>query len=319
MSSAPVIPKVPPRFRPCPMQATLAAPAEAKGVGVHSGRPATLRLIPADPNTGIVFVRTDLAGAPEMPARIENIKTESLVRMTVLHNREWRGEDPLRMGASVGMIEHLMASCAGLGVTNLRVELDGPECPIFDGSGEFYVRLIHEAGIAPQNAPMRRWRLRKPVGLVRDNVEIIALPAESTRYTFFAEFRHAGMKDQQATFELFADDFASEVAPARTFCFWKDIEMLLKAGLIKGGSTENAIVIKDAAPVKVGEDKTPQPDGEFNWRVPNELARHKMLDLIGDLSVLGGPVLALISARASGHATHQEFARMLAPELEPEG
>ena len=301
-----------------PPQRTLARAAEAQGVGVHSGNPALLRLLPAPENHGLIFVRADLDGAPEIAAHPSNIKTESLVRMTVLENKTWKGADTKRFGASVGMIEHLLSACAGLGLTNLRAELDGPECPIFDGSAECYVRMMNEAGIASQSRPMKRWRLRRPVTLLRENAELIALPAQSTRYSFFAEFRHAGLRDEQATFEMFADDYAGEIAPARTFCFWKDIEMLLKAGLIKGGTTDNAIVIKDGKPVRVGNDKIPVVDESFQFRLPNELARHKLLDLIGDLAVLGGPVLALISARASGHALHQEFAQMLSDEIEPE-
>ncbi len=238
------------------------------------------------------------------------------MRMTVLENAERKRSHPQEQPATVGMIEHLLSTCAGLGVSNLRVELNGLECPIFDGSARRYVELIQEAGIASQDAPFRCRRLKKPVGLIRDKAELIALPAERTRYTFFAEFRHAGFPDEAATFELFAEDYSAQIAPARTFCFWQDIEMLLKAGLIKGGSTDNAIVLKDGKPVKVGADNAPVVDEKFQYHLPSELARHKLLDLIGDLAVLGGPVLALISVRASGHALNQEFARMLVKETE---
>jgi UDP-3-O-acyl N-acetylglucosamine deacetylase len=288
-------------------QRTLRNPAEAEDFGVHSGRRVRLRLLPAAENSGIAFVRTDLPGAPEIPARSENVHRAALQRMTVLRNGV--------ASAEVGMVEHLLAVCVGLGVDNLRVELDSAECPIFDGSGAAYVRLIREAGLVEQLSPVRRFHLRRPVALLRENCDLVAIPAERVRFTFFAEFRHAGMTDQQVTFDPSREDFASGIAPARTFCFWNDIEGLLNAGLIKGGSTENAIVLKDGRPIKLAPDGSPVEDADFRPRLPNELARHKLLDLMGDLAVLGGELCALISARASGHSAHQEFARLLQAEL----
>ena len=284
-------------------EATLARAAEASGIGVHSGKPARLRLVPAPPGAGIVFARVDLPGAPEIPAQRERVKREMLRRMTVIA----APEGP----AMVCMVEHLLACCAGFGISNLRVELDGPECPIFDGSGLEYARLIAGAGLDVSDRPRRRFRIARPVALIKDRAEIVAIPAERTRYTFFAEFRHAGMPDEQATFEPGAGDFASEVAPARTFCFWQDVEALRAAGLIKGGSLENAIVLKDGGPIQMREGAVVPAE----YRLKNELARHKLFDLMGDLSLLGGPVLALVSARASGHALHHEFAELLAKEL----
>lgn len=263
---------------------------------MHSGLPVKLRIEPGEPDTGIVFVRGDVHGEPEIVVRPENVVPDALNRMTVM-----RGES--HSEATVGMTEHLLAACAGLGVVNVRVVLDAPECPIFDGSAQRYVELLREAGTKSQGKPQRCFRLRKPVGLIKDRAEIIALPAERTRLTFFAEFRHAGMDDQQVTFEPARDDFASLVAPARTFCFEKDIAQLRKAGLIKGGTLDCAIVIKEGEPT------------QGTYRLKNELARHKLLDLMGDLAVLGAPVLAMVSARATGHALHYEFVRMLQKEL----
>lgn len=287
-------------------QRTLARSIEAEGLGVHSGKPAKMRLDPAPADSGVVFIRTDLPGAPEIPAAPGSVKKEMLRRMTVLEGAP---------GATVGMVEHLLAACAAMGLVNVRVSLSGFECPIFDGSGAHYTRLIREAGLREQEAPFRSWRLDRPVALLRENAELVALPAEFTRYTFFAEFVHAGMPDQQATFELFRDDWETEIAPARTFCFWRDVAGLFQAGLIQGGSTANAIVLHDGKPVRVRPDLKPEPDPDFAYRLPAELARHKLLDLIGDLAILGAPVRALISARASGHALHQEFASMLLPAL----
>ncbi|MCH8333041.1 UDP-3-O-[3-hydroxymyristoyl] N-acetylglucosamine deacetylase [Candidatus Sumerlaeota bacterium] len=279
-------------------QQTVERPAEAEGVGVHTGRRSTLRIEPAGPDAGIVFVRSDLSGEPTIAVHPRSVNRAALQRMTVLQSPSGsEGE------ATVAMPEHLLATCSGLRISNLRVVLNGPECPIFDGSAEPYVRLIHEAGIRPQAPPARAWRLKRTVALLRDGAELIAVPADRMRLTFFAEFRHAGLPDQQVTFEPGRDDFASQIAPARTFCFWEEIEALRKDNLIQGGSLDCAIVLRDGKPVQ----------GDF--RFDNELARHKLLDLMGDLAVLGGPVLALISARSSGHALHHEFIGMLEKEL----
>jgi UDP-3-O-[3-hydroxymyristoyl] N-acetylglucosamine deacetylase len=288
-------------------QHTIRRPIERADIGVHSGRRVSLRIEPAAENTGITFIRSDLPGAPELTAAPDCMKILASRRMSVLERHdEQRGE------IRVGMVEHLLSACAGLGVTNLRAVMDSEECPIFDGSALSYVEMIREAGMVAQTAPARRFRLKRPVGLLRDNAELIALPAERTRYTFFAEFQAAGLPDEQVTFEPSRENYESEIAAARTFCFWKDIEPLRAAGLIKGGSLDNAIVLKDGKPVELrGEIET---EGKF--RMKDELARHKLLDLMGDMAVLGAPVLALISARASGHALHQEFIRILQNELE---
>lgn len=294
-----------------PCQATLARAVSAPGTGVHTARPVTLRLVPAPENHGIVFVRTDLPGAPEIPVCPESVRKDQMQRMTTL-GRDDNGN------AAVGMIEHLLSACAGLGVSNLRAELDSFECPIFDGSAMPYVRLLRESGIVRQSAPARSYDLSEPVVLRKEHCDMVAVPAGRPLYAFFAEFRHAGMADQQVSFDPETESYESAVAPARTFCFWKDIEGLLKAGLIKGGSTDNAIVLHEGAPVRVTPDHRPEADPAFEWRVENELARHKLLDMIGDLSVLGGRINAVVTARATGHAVHQEFVSLLADRISKE-
>jgi len=195
----------------------------------------------------------------------------------------------------VGMVEHLLAACAGLGVWNLRARVDGPECPIFDGSALPYAELILSAGPATQTVPQRRWRLARPVAVWTDRGEVIALPAERTRLTTFTELARGGMPDQQATFVPDRDDFLAEIAPARTWCFEDEVQALREDGLIRGGSLDCAVVLRDGGPV----------GGSF--RLQGEPARHKLLDLMGDLAVLGRPVAAMISARAAGHSLHQAF------------
>lgn len=296
MSPSPtVLDPAPPMLR----RRTIARAVEAEGIGVHSGARVRMRLLPAEAGAGISFIRTDLAGArgvagaPEIPASPASVNRAMLRRMTAL------GEPP----ATVMMIEHLLAACAGAGAWDLRVEIDSAECPIFDGSAAFYGSLLREAGFV-ERGPMPRLRLTEPVALLRDDAELVAIPAGRPCYAFFAEFRHAGMDDQRVVFDPAIDDFETAIAPARTFAFHHEIEALLAAGLAKGGSLECAIVLRDGAPV----------NGDF--RMPDELARHKALDLIGDLAILGAPVDALITARRTGHALHQEFAAMLAERVE---
>lgn len=278
-------------------QQTLARGVEVGGVGVHGGRRVRLRLEPAAPDHGIRFIRTDLPGNPEIRLSPDAVRRNGVQRMTLLENRDEAAP------ATVGMTEHLLAACMSAGLSNLRVLLDAPECPILDGSSLEYWRLIHDAGLETQNAPARFYRLRRPVCLTTPDCDIVALPADRMRLTFFAEFRDKGLPDEQVTFELGRGDFATEIAPARTFAFYEEIQPLLEANLIQGGSLDCAIVLRDGKPMNT------------DWRLQNELARHKLLDLLGDLGVLGAPVLASISARRSGHALHHDFIALLKEEL----
>lgn len=279
ISNGPVEPEPLPRR-------TVAGWAEARGVGVHGGRPVTMRLGPAASGEGIRFVRVDLMERPVVRARPESVRAESLRRMTGI------GEN----GAEVGMTEHLLSACAGLGVTDLTVELDAPELPIFDGSARPYAQTLERAGFAALPGQVEMIRITEPIVVREGEAEIIAIPADSPRYTYFLELREHGMPDQQATFHPGTGDYLAEVAPARTFCFWEDIEKLRAAGLIKGGSLDCAVVVREGLP------------HESAWRMDNELARHKLLDLIGDVAILGAPIAAMISARRAGHALNQAFA-----------
>jgi UDP-3-O-[3-hydroxymyristoyl] N-acetylglucosamine deacetylase len=205
--------------------------------------------------------------------------------------------------ASVGMTEHLLATCSAAGLTNLDVRINAGECPILDGSALEYWRLIEKSGLREQEKPARILRLRKPVCLTTPHADIVALPADRMRLTFFGEFRDRGLADEQVTFEPDTDDFSTEIAPARTFAFYEEIESMLSDDLIQGGSLDCAIVIRDGRPMNTA------------YRLKNELARHKLLDLLGDLGVLGAPVLASISARKTGHALHHDFIELLKEEL----
>jgi len=282
-----------PHARPA-SQTTLNDSAEAEGVALHAGVRVRVRLHPVAADEGVLFVRSDLPGSPVIRATPESVNRKALARRTELLGPG---------GASVATVEHLLATCLALGVDNLRVEVDGPELPIFDGSALPYVDLIARAGIRPLAHPRRILRLARPVSLVRPDAEIHAVPAGVMALSFIADLSRAGLTPQVAVLSMESDAFATHVAPARTFCYFEDIEPLRTAGLIRGGSLDCAIVIRDGLPI----------DSEY--RLPNELACHKLLDLIGDLAILGCPVGAMVSARATGHAMHHEFIDLLRKEL----
>ena len=279
-------------------QTTVAREAELRGVGLHTGAEVALRLTPAPADYGVVFVRTDLPGEPRVPVCPEGVAAENLRRRT-----ELRGEG----GAGVATTEHLLAACAGLGLDNVRVELDGPEVPILDGSGLPFVELIDRAGLRELEPRARAWRLQRPVSMIVDGAEIHAIPAEAQSMVFFAMLGGLGLANQCAEITLNgagdAERFRAQVAPARTWVRYEDVEQLRAAGLIRGGSLESAIVLREGLPMQTA------------YRMANELAAHKLLDLMGDFAILGRPVHALITARGSGHALNFAFVEQLRKEL----
>lgn len=276
------------------MQSTVSRTAEAEGIALHTGRRVRVRLCPAEVEDGVYFVRTDLPGEPRVTVRPESVNHEALQRRTELINAE---------GVAVATPEHLLAALFGMELDNVRIELDGPELPIFDGSVLPFVRLIKEAGRVALDFPRRRWRLRRPIGLVREHASIFAIPAQRMELAFFAELRHAGMENQSVDITLTPRAFENKLAPSRTFCFVEEVEKLRQAGLIRGGSLDCAIVIMNGRPL----------GGEY--RLPEELACHKLIDLIGDLAILGRPVEAYISAYGTGHAMHHAFIDKLRKEM----
>jgi UDP-3-O-acyl N-acetylglucosamine deacetylase len=275
-------------------QSTITRPVQSEGIALHTGEKVCLKLLPADSCEGIVFYRVDLPGKPAIRVHPGSVCRDSLQRRT-----ELVGEN----GARVATTEHLLASCMALGIDNLDVELDGPEVPIFDGSALAFTDLLTEAGKTETSRPRPSWKLRNPTGIQRENIEIMAIPAGRMQLVFFAELRHAGLPNQSAELDLTNGRFIDEIAPARTFVFYEELEKLREAGLIRGGSLDCAIVIRDRHPVQT------------EYRIPNELAAHKLLDFIGDLAILERPVNAIISARGSGHALNFEFIEHLKKEL----
>jgi UDP-3-O-[3-hydroxymyristoyl] N-acetylglucosamine deacetylase len=265
-------------------QRTVAKRVSCTGVGLHSGMPVTLTLAPAPSNAGIAFVRMDLG--LEIPARYD------LVVDTRLSTSLAMG------GARVSTVEHVLSALHGMGIDNCRVEVDGPEIPILDGSAAPFVALINQAGVKVQRAPKQYVVITEPVE-VREGDKLARLePADGFSVSFTADFGHPLITNQG--FEVTVSDrsYEREVARARTFCFRKDIEEMQSMGLARGGSLENAIVVDEYSILN-----------SEGLRWPDEFARHKVLDAIGDLALLGKPLLGALTAVKSGHALNQALVR----------
>jgi len=266
---------------------TLASPRRFSGKGVHTGREVRLDLVPAEAGTGIVFVRTD-AGGVEIPATLEHAGPSFYA--TVLE----------RDGARVSTIEHLMAALYALQVDDLRVELDGPEVPILDGSSRPFVDAILAAGRLKLPAVRQYLTIVRPLSLAHEEKTISVHPHPEYRVTYAIDFDHPSLGYQELTASLWsAQAFAEKLAPARTFAFEHEVEALRKAGLGLGGSLDNCVVL--------GKDGPLNPPLRF----PDEFVRHKMLDLTGDLSLLGYPMRGHVVAYRAGHDLHGRLARKI--------
>lgn len=276
-----------------PRQTTLGSPVQLDGVGLHGGQPCRLTLIPAPSDTGIVWRRIDLPGSPEVPATVEHVVDTE--RATTIG----------RGAVVVRTVEHVMAALAAIGVDNVVVELDGEEPPFADGAALTFVQLIQRAGIVQLDAPSRKAMLRFPVWASLGSAHIVAVPAPHYRisYTFVTDHRALGT--QFADFVIAPDAFEQHIAPARTVGWVDEVEALRRRGLGRG-------ITQDAA-VVVGEDELLTP-----MRFPNEVARHKVLDIVGDLA-LAGPIAGMhVVAFRSGHALHVELARRLRQQFTEE-
>jgi UDP-3-O-[3-hydroxymyristoyl] N-acetylglucosamine deacetylase len=243
-----------------------------------------MTLRPARADSGIVFVRSDLEPRVEIPARASSVASTRFA--TVLR----RGD------VTVGTVEHLLGAFLGLGIDNARVEIDGAELPVMDGSAASFVYLIRSAGVFSQREPRYPLRLRRPVE-VRDGVRSIRVePADSFRIHYAIDFEHPAIRRQTFDLDVNADRFEREIAGARTFGFLDEVDSLRREGFARGGSLDNAIVL-DAEGVM-------NPDG-LRW--PDEFVRHKVLDLIGDLALLGAPLLGHVHVERGGHSLHQRL------------
>lgn len=271
-------------------QKTIAEKVGCTGIGLHSGAPVELTLHPARADSGIVFERTDRAFPVDVPARPEAVIST--------HNATTLGWGD----ATIGTVEHLLAALYGLGIDNLRIEVHGPEIPVMDGSAASFVYLVRQAGIFQQSVPRRVLRVREPLE-VRDGAKRIRVePSRSLRISYAVDFAHPTIGRQALKgLELVNGSFEAELSRARTFGFLHEVESLWRAGLARGGSLENTVVLDDAGVMN--------PEG-LRWS--DEFVRHKVLDLMGDLALLGMPLEGHIRVERGGHALHQRLVAELA-------
>jgi UDP-3-O-[3-hydroxymyristoyl] N-acetylglucosamine deacetylase len=261
-------------------QTTIGDTVRIVGIGVHSGARVHLALHPADADTGIVFVRTGMAGGDvEIPAVWKHVAATDLCTMV---------GDP--KGASVATIEHLMAALRALGIDNLVVEIDGGEVPVMDGSSEAFVEAIDQVGLVRQTAPRRVLKILKPIRVEHGAAWAELRPHDGARYEVTIDFTNPVIGRQSIGIDLTADVFRNQVARARTFGFVSDLEKLLPMGLCRGSSLENSVAIKD--------DRILNPEG---LRFVDEFVRHKLLDAIGDLALSGAPIQGLYRSYKGGH------------------
>jgi UDP-3-O-[3-hydroxymyristoyl] N-acetylglucosamine deacetylase len=270
-------------------QTTLKTSVSIEGVGLHSGHPVRALFRPAPADHGLVFIRLDHPDKP-VPARLESA---SLFDYATTLARE---------GVSIGTVEHVLSAAAGEGLDNCRIEVEGPELPILDGSALPFVRLFHAAGFERQEgAAVRPLPVARPVAVSRADRSISFQPdGPGLRITYEIDFAHPVVGRQQVTVAIRPEEYASRIAPARTFGFARDVEAMRARGLARGGSLHNAVVL----------DESGVASGPLRFR--DEFVRHKVLDLVGDLALLGRPLDGHIHAVKAGHALHIEFARALA-------
>lgn len=294
-------------------QHTLAGEVKISGTGLHTGIMVDMILKPAHPGFGIQFQRVDLPEKPVIKADCDLVTDVS--RGTTLQVGD----------AKVSTVEHILASLVGMGVDNVMIELNGPEVPIMDGSAQPFIERMSKVGIEEQNAAKSWYSIDENIYLYDDakSVEMVALPSVNYQITTLIDFnspvlgtQHAGLKDIR--------DFRAEIAPSRTFCFLHELEMLLSHNLIKGGDINNAIVIVDKpveeeelgrlSKIFKKENIEIKSEGYLNnleLHFPNEPARHKLLDVVGDLALIGYPIKARIIANRPGHSTNVAFAKKI--------
>ena len=269
-------------------QRTLANEVDCTGIGLHGGKKVSITIKPASPDSGIRFVRADLDGKPTVEARFDNVFDTTLAT-TIGSN-----------GCRVSTVEHLMAAFFGLGIDNAVVELDGPEVPIMDGSAAPFIFLIKSAGIVGQKNPKRFIVIKRPFKLEDGNRSISIYPSRELKITYTINFEHPLLRNQEYELSFSGRDFVREISGARTFGFLRDVQMLKENGFAKGGSLDNAVVIDDFRIIN-----------EDGLRFKDEFVRHKILDFIGDLSIIGSPVIGHFVVKRSGHFLNQEMLKKL--------
>lgn len=270
-------------------QCTLVRPITQTGVGLHSGVTTQVQISPAPPHTGRVFRRSDLPDKPAIKAEVDSVKQTLL-------STELGGNG----SATVRTVEHLLAAMVCLGVDNAYIDVSGPEMPLLDGSAQLWVKALQSSGLEQQTAERSVMTIEEPIWVRDGDAFVVGMPAPETRLTYGIDFELAPIGNQWHSWEVSSDSFETEIAPARTFGLAHQIEYLRSQGLIKGGSLENALVC--------------DRDGWVNppLRFANEPARHKLLDLLGDLSLLGTLPIGHIMAYKASHHLHVQLAQAIA-------
>lgn len=278
------------------MQKTLQHEATTSGIGLFTGEKVSIKICPAPPNSGIVFQRTDLPEKPEIPALLSYVKEAP--RCTRLATEK----------ASILMVEHLLSALYAYGIDNARIEVEGPELPAGDGSAQQFVEMIEKNGMAVQQTPRKYLAIKQPIFWSEGEIHLIALPSQDFRLSYTMHYPHSPLlRSQYYSFALQPLRYKAEIASCRTFSLYEEIVPFIEKGIIKGGGLENAVVIQGG--------RILNPDGA---RFEDEMVRHKILDLIGDLALIGAPLLANIIAVRSGHLSNVAFAKTLSKTLKLE-
>ena len=261
-------------------ETTVQRAVQATGVGLHSGVPVTIRILPAPPATGIVFIRTDLDNFP-IPASWRYVARVSYATSL------------MRQGVLISTTEHLLSVLYSMGIDNVYVEIDNLEVPILDGSGQPFVDLLRNAGLKSYRKRKRFLRIRRPVTIEAPGKRISILPADQFQLTVDVYYDHPLIGKQSLDMEVTPERYAADIAPARTFGFAHELDQMRDMGLIRGATLDNAVCFDP--------DSARNPEG---LRFPDECCRHKALDLIGDLALMGKPLLGHVIAERAGHAMH---------------
>ena len=272
-------------------QHTIGKPVAFSGIGLHTGNLTTITFKPAAPDSGVTFYRVDLPGKPAIKAEVDNVIDVS--RGTTL------GID----GAELHTVEHVLAAVVGSSIDNLDIEVDGNETPLGDGSAMPFIEVLKEAGLVEQDAERKYIKVDQPVYYREGDVTLSILPADELRVTMTIAFDHVAIGTQYGSFTITPETFEREIASARTFCFLREVKMLQDQGLIRGGTLESAVVIGDESILN------------DDLRFPDEMVRHKVLDLLGDLFLIGRPIKGHIIGVKSGHAMHVKFTKQIKKAL----
>ncbi len=296
-------------------QRTIKKPVSFSGIGLHTGNKTTITFKPADPNTGIRFIRTDLAQNTEIPADIEHVVDN--FRDTTL------GIDDIH----IRQVEHVLAAVYGLEIDNILITVDSNEPPVGDGSAMPFVSILQKTGFTEQNSPKDYLEIKETITYSdrEKGIDMVVFPSDELRITFMVDYQNPALGTQYTSMYSLSDEFVKEFSPARTFCFLHEVEELHDQGLIQGGSLDNGIVIVDR---QLSKEELKKLAGRFGFnedvvlgtngilggrklRFYNEPVRHKTLDLIGDLALLGVPLKAHVMAARSGHAAHVELVKKI--------